>query len=181
MSLLRSFGVASALAAFALIAGAPAATAQCPQAPVSPGNSEVDQYQETIPGACGDQKPGGDESGSGSGGGSGDGGGSVTPDTASDLDSLGSDGAAVAGLAAATGPGVAAADGGKGDGGDGSFSAGTVAAGSSSSGDGSAIEALTRGLGGDSGGGIGILLPVLLIGTVIAVIAGVAIRSRTSV
>ncbi|MDX6678103.1 MAG: hypothetical protein QOE31_2155, partial [Solirubrobacteraceae bacterium] len=56
--------VLSALVALLLIALPSAAFAQSPQTNAPPGNSAIDEYLETVPGATGNQRPrsGGDPS-----------------------------------------------------------------------------------------------------------------------
>ena len=85
---------------------------------VPPGNSGVDQYQESIPGVGGDRPTGphgsgmgnasGAESASGAGSASGTDaasrGSRISPSTAKSLDKLGPDGKATAAVAAATAP-----------------------------------------------------------------------------
>jgi hypothetical protein len=93
---------------------------------VPPGNSGLDQYQESIPGAGGDRPTGPNGSGTGSatGVGSASGAGSasgtgaalgrsrVSPSTTKSLDKLGPDGKATAAVAAATAPGPSRGSGG---------------------------------------------------------------------
>jgi hypothetical protein len=112
--------LAAAVVAAGLVLTAPPALAQnCkPENEVPPGNSELDQYVETVPGACGDERPdGASGGGSGSGGGTGasgggegsasdgsGGGSSIPSETRRELERLGGAGAAAAAVADATAP-----------------------------------------------------------------------------
>jgi len=173
------------LAMYAIYAGS--ASAQCSQGTVKPGNSEVDQYQETIPGSCGDQKPGDGSEG---------GGGSLPADTVNELEALGGDGAAAAAIAAATAPIV---ERGVGSGGEpepgsskrsepGSSRGNGLLKGEdtqsgeySASDDGSSLSAVTRALAGDSSdGGLGLILPLILAGTPLAAAVAFMVRTRRS-
>lgn len=134
--------------AFLALPAAPAA-AGCPND--VPDNSEVDQYQETIPSACGDQgtsdhgDQGAAEDSDPSDGSKGQSAGSALPsDVSSDLSQLGSDGRAVADLVASTGSSSSGQGGG---GGPRSETGGTVADGS-----GSVVDALAEGATGSEGG-----------------------------
>lgn len=71
-------------------------------ATLPPGNSEINQYTETLPGSHGDQPTGDALGGGGSKGGNG--GSALTPSTANALRDRGSTGKAVVGLAQATTP-----------------------------------------------------------------------------
>ena len=115
--------------ALACVAASPAVAKPCGGSNHVPsGNSEVDQYVESVPGACGNETPGGSGGsgggGSGSGGSGGSGGGSggstgsaVPNDTQSELESMGETGQSTAALANATAPvGAGAAGGGAGSG-----------------------------------------------------------------
>jgi hypothetical protein len=82
---------AGALLVLALPSSSPA---QCGDR-VQGGNSEIDQYLESVPGACGDQRPEGGEPET-------DRAGSVPPSAAAALEALGPDGSAAAALAEAT-------------------------------------------------------------------------------
>ena len=159
-------GLATVLACAAL--AAPAA-AQCGGDPIPPGNSEVDQYQESIPGNCGDTKANSD----------GKGGGSVSQPTAEDLGALGEDGAAVSDLVATTGPAVKGGNGTNGKNGNDGPGAGSEA--STADTGGSAVAAAVRALTGDSDGGLGLGLPFILVVVSAAVLGLVALRrsSRT--
>lgn len=164
-SIVRSVAVGAATALLLIFAAAPASGA-CPPGTVNQGNSEVDQYQETIPGSCGNQTPGGESDG-----------GNLPADTVDDLNSLGDDGVATAGLAAATAPPVEG-NGGSGKGGSGPDEATgglSVAQAASPADDGSPLAAVAKALGGDSSdGGLGLFLPLLLGGTLIVFLVGLA-------
>ena len=160
--------LAVALAA-TLLAAAGAGTAAgrpgCGHSVAPPGHSEGDEYSEFIPGPCGRQNPGG------GGGGSHD---AVSSDTLSQLQSLGADGQGAAALAQATSPGGGKRDAAGSGGSDGGITA-------TSSGGGSALSGLLDGLTGDSGDGMGALLPVLLLATLGAGLAfAVVVRRRAS-
>jgi hypothetical protein len=144
--------------AAAALGASPAAAQQCGN---QSGNSEVDQYSEFVPGACGD-KP------SGSGGGSES--NAIPQSVVDELGSLGPDGAAAAALAQANAPrGSGAGDSGRASAGGGSDSS------DGSSGAGAIVDAL----GGD-GDGLGFLLPLILALVAAAGIAYVVGRRRGS-
>ena len=152
------------LAGALLLAVAPAAAVAKPgcggSAPV-PGGSEIDQYAQSIPGACGNQENGTPPSGGGgSTGGGGGGGGSagtgspaaspISSSTQQRLKDLGAAGPATQALAEANAPRIKAND----KGGSGGSSGGGSKAGT-------AIDTL---LGSDSSGsGMGIALPLILL------------------
>jgi hypothetical protein len=71
---------------------------------VPPGNSGVDQYQESVPGVGGN-RPSGPNGGSAAGTGAASGQSRISPKTAQSLDKLGPDGKGTAAVAAATAPG----------------------------------------------------------------------------
>jgi hypothetical protein len=154
--------LATLAAVLACVLLASPAAAQCGGKPIPPGNSEVDQYQEAIPGNCGETEPNKN----------GNGGGSVPSGTSDDLEALGEDGAAVADLVTSTGSG---ADG-SGNGKDGEQASGAGAAAAAQADTGSAVSAAVRGLAGDSDDGLGAALPVLLVALLAAALAVVAIR-----
>jgi hypothetical protein len=171
-----TLALAGAIALFA-VPGLAQAKPGCGGTTTTPGTSEVDQYTETVPGACGDQpNGGGGGGGSGSpsdGGESGDAGSSVggpiPPSTVDQLESLGSDGAAAAALAEANSPepdtaGTPGADAGSGQ------------AGSS---DGSSLTPIIGAFTGSDGNGMGALLPAILIAVAAGGIA-VAVRRRAN-
>jgi hypothetical protein len=136
---------------FAALALPGAAAAQA----VPPGNSGVDQYQESIPGAGGDSPTGpasgtgnAPSSGKGSGGAASGGEARISPSTAQQLNKLGPDGKAAGAIAAATAPGPSK---------DSSASSGST---------------------NDSGPGMGWLLPVILGLTLAGALAVIVMRRR---
>jgi hypothetical protein len=139
------------------------------------GNSESEQYSETVPGACGNQTPGG--------GGSSN---SVPPSTLRQLQALGADGQAAAALAQQTAPSgkvPARERGGTDNGADNGNREGPAAQGGTGGGGGlgSVVDGLTRALGGDSDdGGMGILLPLVLAAVAAAGIGFAILRRRAS-
>jgi hypothetical protein len=168
-------------AALALTLAAPAAAKNRTLAP--PGNSAIGQYVESVPTASGSQPTnsihpagGGAHSGGSAGGGTGGGGpssGAGTAVSAATLQSLashGSDGQATAALARATAPTASTAGGSPGHG------SSTLNHGGSS---GSPFSAVLSALGGSStGGGLGVLLPIILIGTLLGAGALALLRRR---
>ena len=132
-----------------------AAKPGCGAGPTVPADSEIDQYAQSIPGACGNQ--GNDAGGGGSGGGAGGGDGSgdpgssaIPPSTVQRLYDLGANGAGTQALADANAPPIRGDRGGRG-------SEGT---GGSDSGAGSVLDSL---VGGDEGDGMGLVLPLILL------------------
>lgn len=157
--------------------GNSAFAAQCPPGTIDP-DSGVDQYSESIPGSCGNQNPNGGE-------GSGANDDAVAPATASDLEDLGQQGAAVAALATATSPDTGSGGSGEGEGdeqgqanGSQDGVTGLAAGGAAVEESGSGLGALVGALTGDSGDGIGLLLPLALIGVAAVLLAGL-IRRRS--
>lgn len=158
-----------ALVALLLLAMPATAMAQEQLTNAPPGNSAIDEYLETVPGATGDQRPrqggGGGESGNR---GSGEGGAAVlTPANRKRLESLGADGKALADAVEATAPPAAAKppqrtidiDGAEGR---------------------SPISAVLDAATGQDGGGMGFMLPVILVSSLLGVIALVALRRRSA-
>lgn len=123
------------------------------QSTAPPGNSEVDEYTETLPGAGGDNTI--DRSNDGDPG-------VLSPAAEAELNQLGADGRAAADLAKATAP-----KGGE-----------KSATGSGEGDDGSALAGITDALGGGSDDGMGWLLPAALIGTFLAGVLFVLLRRR---
>jgi hypothetical protein len=148
-----------ALVALTMALASPA-LAQSPNTNAPPGNSAIDEYLETVPGAGGDSHPGPPE---------GDGGG-ATDAARQKLSRMGSDGRALARLVAATAPaGTDRAH--RADAAGGSATAGTHA--------GSPVgAALAAAVGRDDGGGLGLLLPAILLGSMVGVIVLVVLRRR---
>lgn len=143
----RALTVVAAGALLALALPSPS-VAQCGDR-VAEGNSEIDQYLESVPGACGDRRPGagneGTEGGSGTNAST-----SVPPAAAAALEALGADGAAAVAVAEATSAGdrgAAAEDRGESASGDAPSPTGLVG------------DALS---GSADDGGLGLLLPLIL-------------------
>jgi hypothetical protein len=157
-----------ALVALALALASPA-LAQSPNTEAPPGNSAIDEYLETVPGAGGDSNPGPQ---GGDGGGNG---GGATDAAQQKLARMGPDGRALARLVAATGPAAAgnvrthrAAPAER-----------PVALSLTGAHAGSPVgAALAAAVGRDDGGGLGLLLPAILLGSVAGVIVLVVLRRR---
>jgi hypothetical protein len=138
-----------------------------------PADSEIDQYAQSIPGACGNQQNETGEGGSGGGGGGGDGSGdagssAIPPSTVQRLQDLGANGAGAQALAEANAPQI------RDDGGDRGRRSNRT--GGEDSGAGSVLDSL---LGSDEGDGMGIVLPLILLA--IAAAGGVFVaRTRMS-
>lgn len=155
------------------------AGAACPPDTVPSGNSEVDQYVETIPGSCGDRSGSGegtDKTNTDASGADG----SIPASTADELASLGADGAAAASLADATSTGGSPRSGRSASSSVGaSDSRGDDAAPAAMSGsDGSAVAAITKSLSGDGDGGIGPMLPVAMVAVALLAIVGGVLKRR---
>jgi hypothetical protein len=153
-----------ALVALALALASPA-LAQSPNTEAPPGNSAIDEYLETVPGAGGDSHPGPQ---------GGDGGGSN--DAAQrKLVQMGPDGRALARLVAATGPAggthrthqTAPAER--------PVTLSLTGAHASSPVGAALAAAVGR---DDGGGGLGLLLPAILLGSAAGVIVLVVLRRR---
>ena len=147
-----------------------------------PGNSAVSHYLESVPTASGSRPAstihvGGGGSGGSGGGGGGAGSSSPVPATTQQaLARQGSDGLAAAALARATAPITAAPPAGhRGMPSATSGAAPTSGAGSGSSAVATLVNALT---GGSSQGGLGPLLPIILVASAIAAVALAAVRRR---
>ena len=184
-----------AAAAVALL-WAPGAASAAPCSDVVPAtNSELDQYVETIPGACGDQQVGGgSDGGSGSSTGSGSSGGgsgggettagssAVVPlaaETQSALEALGADGAAAAELAERTSPSPAGEGAGTASGsGD---TASEVPESTVGFSPGSAVSGMLKAFGGGTGSGMGVAAPILLGSIALAGVAFLVLRRRSLV
>jgi hypothetical protein len=138
-----------------------------------PSGSEIDQYAQSIPGACGNQEQGGPQAdgggSSGDGGGPGSSGAPISASTRERLQDQGAAGAVAASLADANAPRIRDSDGGGSDGGQGKGSGG---GGDGQSQAGAALDSL---LGSDDGG-MGIVLPLILLG--VAVGGGLFITRR---
>jgi hypothetical protein len=148
--------IAACLGVLALYVVLPASAALAATAP--PGNSEVNQYAETLPSGGGENTvnppgsgPGG--GGGGNGGGQGQGGAPVIPpQTQRQLERLGPDGRAAAALAEANAPQPPVGARGAGGGGAGAGKGDSVA------------DAVTGALTGSDQGGMGAFLPIALFG-----------------
>jgi hypothetical protein len=166
MGFRSGFARAGALAACAaacwlLLAGSASAQRDCGQNTVPPGNSEVDQYAETVPNGCGKDQPSGDDPGNPD---------AVPTDTATELQQLGGDGETALALARANAP-----DGGSSNGDQGNALA--IEEGEDDGGIGDIVTGVVDAAGG-SGTGLGLLLPLILIGVCVA--AGIYLSRRSS-
>ena len=148
--------VLAAIAAFVLVLS-PAALAQSPQTNAPPGNSAIDEYLETIPSASGSVRP------RGPGGGAG----ALTPALRRRLDRLGPDGRTLARLVASTTSEAPRAVPARRE-----VAAATSASRSPA---GALIAAAT---GQDDGGGLGPVLPVILIASLVGAGTAVVVRAR---
>lgn len=153
--------VAAAMLAFV---ATPAAVGACPDD--VPDNSEVDQYQESIPSACGDQGTdsiaedgGGDVAADGEDAATAGSGLTLSAGVGLELGEMGADGRAVSDLVASAGGDTGGGDAGAGG-------AGRDPAGAApEEGSASLISALVEGVGGSEGGlgSVGILLAVIAV------------------
>jgi hypothetical protein len=182
--------VGASLAGSLLVFAAPAAATPCHQH-TGHGNSEIAQYLENVPGACGDQGIGG---GNGSGdqgtsagsgqGGSGVSGTGLPTGTINRLESLGPAGAQAASFAESTSPGTVEGTGAGGSGGSSAAGIQSASGGTASvddGGDGSFLSALAdlvtgNEAGGSSDQGMGTLLPILLGGVLLGGVGILALR-----
>ena len=135
------------------------AQAQAPQTNAPPGNSAVDEYLETVPGASGNQRPRTPAQGGGSGG-------VLTPAQRARLERLGADGKTLADAVEATAPAKQTADDKLELDGNG----------------GSPARELLDAVAGDDGGGggMGVILPAIMIAALLAAIMFVLLRRRAS-
>jgi hypothetical protein len=117
------------------------------------GNSEVDQYSETVPNGCGDRPV--NEGGPGNQD-------AVPPGTATELQQLGPDGEAALALARGNAP--------EGNGDGGGSAAGDRATGGDDSGLGDILGSILDAFGGstEDDGGMGIWLPLLIVAILLA-------------
>jgi hypothetical protein len=160
----------TALVALALLLPS-AAAAQAPQTNAPPGNSAIDEYLETVPSATGNKPPphpgqGGEKTGA------------LTPAQRKQLDALGPDGRELAAVVDATGSAPAR----------GATTGGGTAAGravETSTGDVSGAQArsplraaLSAAVGPHDGEGMGALLPVILLTSLLGVMAIAVLRRR---
>jgi hypothetical protein len=151
-----------ALVALVLLATPAAALAQTPQTNAPAGNSAIDEYLETVPGAAGGARPG-----SGSGGGTGAK-GTLTAAQRARLDRLGPDGKALSAIVDATPKATATA------------SKGTA---QPATADGrsplSQVLGAATGSDGGGGGGMGAFLPAILLASLLGAIVLVVVRRRS--
>ena len=160
--------VLSMLVALAFLGLPAGAVAQSAQTNAPPGNSAIDEYLETVPGVGGNQqtKP---PSGGGSSGSAGSGGSTspaLTPAQRADLERLGTDGEALADVVDQTSPGTPAQQ----------PRVEPVPEGKGRSPLVEAVEVAT----GSGGGGMGALLPAILLAALLATIALVVLRRRSA-
>jgi hypothetical protein len=148
-----------ALVTLVLLAVPAGAAAQAPQTNAPPGNSAIDEYLETVPSASGNQVP----SAPGAAGSAGNRGG-LTPAQRTKLERLGPDGKALANAVDATAPPSATKSSKQIDGGNGRSPISAV------------FDAAT---GSDGGGGMGVVLPIILLASLLGVIALVVLRRRS--
>lgn len=175
----RFLPLALSVAFATVLAVAPSAAAKpCnDQTTVPPGQSEVDQYSETVPGECGNENvpsPDGDE----------DPAASIPPGTLADLEELGPDGRAAALLAAAGGRGGDKGGGGSGAGGD-EAGAGVLddtlggpASVTLPDDEGSFFDSVVDALSGE--GGLGIIVPIALALICVLAVTAIVRSSRTT-
>jgi hypothetical protein len=157
--------VAAALA----LPAAPVALAQKP-----PDNGAVDQYTEGLPGPDGETPSGGAGGGSGGGAGGGSGGGrALPPSTAEALEAAGADGEAVARIAEGTVPG------GEGERGAATSTGGGAAGPAAAEDSGGLIDSVQAAVTGEEGG-MGILFPLILGGTLLGAVLLLLLGRRGS-
>jgi hypothetical protein len=171
----RSLGRAIVIIALLAVAeslSAQAAGATCGTT-VPGGNSQVDEYTETVPGACGHQQSVNASAASAS---HGDSAPPAPAATVEELRSQGPDGAGAAGLVGddvepGSGPGGDSATDAQGSGGPAGGDR-SPAASDDGSGNGSALTGLVRSVSGsDDGGGLGVVLPLVLAASLIVALA----------
>jgi hypothetical protein len=160
----------TALVALALLLPS-AAAAQAPQTNAPPGNSAIDEYLETVPSATGNKPPprrGGD----------GEATGALTSAQRKQLDALGPDGRQLAAVVDSTGPAPAhrsTTRGGTTTGAAVESSTGEVAGAQARS---PLRAALAAAVGPHDGEGMGALLPVILLASLLGVMAIAVLRRR---
>jgi len=147
--------VLSTLVALMLLAVPTTAIAQAPETNAPPGNSAVDEYFETVPGATGDRSSGAAGGPAGSGGG-------LSPAERARLERLGPDGKALADVIEATSPTRPTP-------------AKTPLA---SEGRSPVSEVFDAAIGGGEGG-MGVFLPLILLASLLATIALMLLRRRS--
>ncbi len=136
------------------------AAAQAPQTNAPPGNAAIDEYLETVPSATGNQRP--REPGTGSAGTT-----TLTPAERARLEKLGPDGKALADAVDATAPQSAAKRGR-------TIDTGSVEGRSPIA---SVLDAAT---GSDGGAGMGVLLPLILLASLLGIVALAVLRRRSA-
>lgn len=136
-----------------------AAQAQAPQTNAPPGNSAIDEYLETVPGASGSKRPQPPAQNGGDGGE-----GTLTPAERARLERLGPDGKTLANAVDATSPS--------------SKKRATDKQEPKSDGRSPAGEVLGAFSGSDGGGGMGVVLPAILIAALLAAVIIVLLRRR---
>ena len=167
------------LSALALLAAVmlPASAAAKNRVLAPPGNSGVNQYDESVPTAAGNQPTNTLHPGTRVPGGPGGGGGrgsAISPSTQRALDRQGAAGRAAAALALATAPGAAhRRPSGQTNG------AGRAAGSAAPAGAGfSPVKSLIKAFTGSASGGLGPLLPILLVVSALGAMALAIIRRR---
>jgi hypothetical protein len=150
----------STLVALMLLALPAAAMAQEPQTNAPPGNSAIDEYLETVPSSTGNQRP--RQPGSGGANGSGP---VLTAAQRKRLERLGPDGKILADAVDATAPPAAKPR--------------QKIDPTSAEGRSPIAAILEAAVGSDGGDGMGIFLPVILLGSLLGVIALVMLRRRS--
>ena len=147
-----------ALVTLALIATPATALAQQPQTNAPPGNSAIDEYLETVPGASGNQRP--RSPGAGPSGG-------LTAAQRADLQRLGSDGRALADAVDATSPAR-------------EVPRKSTPAPPDARSRSPLSEVFDATTGRDGGAGMGALLPAILLAALLGIVALVAVRRRSA-
>jgi hypothetical protein len=150
--------VLSAFVALVLMAAPAAATAQEPSTNAPPGNSAIDEYLETVPGATGNQRPRAPAGGSAAG--------ALTPAQRARLQRLGSDGRILVGVVDATSPARTS-----------TRKRPTVPA--AAHGRSPLGEVIDAAAGRDGGAGMGVVLPAILLASLLVVVALVVARRRS--
>jgi hypothetical protein len=143
----------SALVVLMLIL-APSAAIARPSTNAPPGNSAIDEYLETVPGATGDQRPGAP----------GAGGGVLTPAQRKRLERMGPDGKTLADAVDATAPAT---------------SRKAMRVPPAVKGRSPLSAVVDAAAGRDGGAGMGVVLPTILIASLLGVIALVVLRWRS--
>jgi hypothetical protein len=148
----------SASVALVLMAAPPGAIAQQPATNAPPGNSAIDEYLETVPGATGNQRPRPPSDGSAPG--------PLTPAQRARLEGLGPDGKALVSVVEATSPARTS-----------TRQRPTAPADAHGR---SPLGAVIGAAGGhDGGAGMGFVLPAILLASLLAIVALVVARRRS--